>query len=367
MPITTLSPSLKRKLTNYGLLTSGVLLLPGSSNLKAEVIYTDIADVTITAGRATISTPDQDIDGDGTNDFKASAYIYYYATTRQDRLGANQNSIGPVVAGSTFGPSSSLSPNATSFIARLVPPGSSAPSIYMGLAFNISGATHYGWIQYSYSYPTPGAGVTLTIKDFAYESEPGVGIIVGAIGTTLPVQLTTLTAEEEKGKVAIKWTTAAELDNQGYHIQRSANGQSWESIGFVEGNGTTNEDHSYAFVDEAPLIGASLYRLAQVDFDGTVELTDAVSVNVDQNVSALLVSPNPVATSELTLNFVLPDAENVQVFITDMAGKQLSTSTFEGVSGSNEYRMEVGSLPTGTYLARVQLRDEVLVRRFVKQ
>ena len=48
---------------------------------------------------------------------------------------------------------------------------------YMGLEFDISGQTHYGWARITSVYDSP----TVTIHDWAYETQPGVGIAAGAI------------------------------------------------------------------------------------------------------------------------------------------------------------------------------------------
>ena len=47
---------------------------------------------------------------------------------------------------------------------------------YMGVMFNIEDAVHYGWVRIS----NPFDGTGGTIMDFAYETEPGVGILAGA-------------------------------------------------------------------------------------------------------------------------------------------------------------------------------------------
>lgn len=47
---------------------------------------------------------------------------------------------------------------------------------YMGVAFDIDGATHYGWIDLLVASLSPGA----VIYGWGYETEPGVSILAGA-------------------------------------------------------------------------------------------------------------------------------------------------------------------------------------------
>ena len=48
---------------------------------------------------------------------------------------------------------------------------------YMGVAFDIDGATHYGWIDLLVASLSPGA----EIYGWGYETQPGVGILAGAV------------------------------------------------------------------------------------------------------------------------------------------------------------------------------------------
>ncbi len=53
---------------------------------------------------------------------------------------------------------------------------------YIGTEFQIEGQTHYGWIQFEDRIGSSGG----YLLDYAYESEPGVGILAGAIAIPEP-------------------------------------------------------------------------------------------------------------------------------------------------------------------------------------
>lgn len=109
----------------------------------------------------------------------------------------------------------------------------------------------------------------------------------------LPIELTEFTAEERGKKIKLSWTTATELDNDFFEIQRTGDLRTgnWELIGRVEGAGTTNLVQRYTFIDESPLNGDNYYQLKQVDFDGTFEISFVVVVKFfSGNVT---ISPNP--------------------------------------------------------------------------
>ena len=118
-----------------------------------------------------------------------------------------------------------------------------------------------------------------------------VGFIVG-IGTILkttnggggfiPVELTSFRATYSKNDVQLNWSTASELNNLGFEIERSTNRSDWRIIGFREGKGTSTEPQEYSFTDD--LFGNNsyilYYRLQQIDFDGSFEYSFIVEAEV---------------------------------------------------------------------------------------
>ncbi|MGK0390137.1 MAG: hypothetical protein ACI94Y_002888 [Maribacter sp.] len=38
---------------------------------------------------------------------------------------------------------------------------------------------------------------------------------------------------------ALDWTTAFEINNRGFEVERSKTGQTWKTIGFIEGFGNS--------------------------------------------------------------------------------------------------------------------------------
>ena len=83
----------------------------------------------------------------------------------------------------------------------------------------------------------------------------------------IPVELTSFTAEAAESEIILNWTTATELNNQGFEIERSSDNETFEKIGFVPGFGTTTESKSYAYKIIEFSSGFQYYRLKQIDFD----------------------------------------------------------------------------------------------------
>jgi hypothetical protein len=114
----------------------------------------------------------------------------------------------------------------------------------------------------------------------------------------LPVKWLSFTGTALKGVVELNWSTASELDNRDFTIQRSADGNSFQSIGTVEGKGTTTAVSYYAFTDQQPLKGIAYYRIKQTDINGKFSYSSVIRIsNNGQNGGALRLYPNPAVTS----------------------------------------------------------------------
>ena len=101
----------------------------------------------------------------------------------------------------------------------------------------------------------------------------------------LPVELTSFSATRIGSKVKLNWKTATEVNNYGFDVERSviSNGErnlSWETIGFVNGNGNSNSPKNYSFEDKNVTEGKYCYTIKQIDNDGQFEYSKTIEVNV---------------------------------------------------------------------------------------
>ena len=106
------------------------------------------------------------------------------------------------------------------------------------------------------------------------------GGITKGTNVGLPVELTSFTAEAFDQKVILKWTTATELNNNGFEIQRKVAESDFATVGFVRGEGTTTNQREYSYIDKDLVDGKYFYRLKQVDYNGTYEYSNIIEVDV---------------------------------------------------------------------------------------
>ena len=216
-----------------------------------------------------------------------------------------------------------------------------------------------GPVVQSGSFTTPVSGASNAQIEISYN---GYSFNIDAIAWDnmcldwiLPVELTSFTASADFGVVELRWFTATETNNQGFEVQRSAGGE-FETIGFVEGHGTTTEVQAYTYSDRSVAVGSYSYRLKQVDFDGTTTYSNIVEVNVpapaefalDQNY------PNPFNPST-KIAFRLAVDSKVSLKVFDVLGQEVA-SLVNGnlVAGGHSVDFDASSLNSGVYLYRIE-------------
>ncbi|SEQ26791.1 fibronectin type III domain-containing protein [Neolewinella agarilytica] len=113
------------------------------------------------------------------------------------------------------------------------------------------------------------------------------------VDASLPVQLTHFAGHPlDKGKNELLWQTSAESHHDHFVVERSHDNLPFRAIGRVDAPQTsTGPIKEYRFVDKASPAGGNLYRLRQVDFDGTYQFSSIISLNTPANEAGCW--PNP--------------------------------------------------------------------------
>lgn len=171
----------------------------------------------------------------------------------------------------------------------------------------------------------------------------------------IPVELSSFAASITGTDVNLSWITASELNNQGFEIEKSTDQNTWEKIGFVEGNGTTTEMKYYSYTDKSLQTGTYFYRLKQMDFDGTFDYSSVVEAEVTVPLEFALEQnyPNPFNPST-KINFSLAVDSKVTLKIFDLLGQEVTTLVnSELTAGNQEVTFNASGLNSGVYFYRI--------------
>ncbi len=190
----------------------------------------------------------------------------------------------------------------------------------------------------------------------------------GNPGGTIPVELLSFSGMGMKTTVLLSWSTAAETNNYGFEIFRKALDKSeWEKAGFVEGYGTTLKIQHYNYNDTICKPGKYLYKLRQIDFNGTYEYSGIIEVEVPYEIEFSLSQnyPNPF-NPETEIGYELPQRTRVQIRVYDILGNEIETLVNEEKpAGTYELTWNAAKLPSGVYFYQLQARDFVQTKKMI--
>jgi len=94
----------------------------------------------------------------------------------------------------------------------------------------------------------------------------------------LAIKLLSFTGVCALQTVALNWTTAMESNNKSFTVQRSDDGRNWQTIGVIDGAGTSSTLHTYSFTDKLPGGSVTYYRLMLSTFDAENTYSPVITV-----------------------------------------------------------------------------------------
>lgn len=171
----------------------------------------------------------------------------------------------------------------------------------------------------------------------------------------IPVELTSFTADINGNIVTLNWETATETNNSGFSIERKSSVSEYQTIGFVPGFGTTTESKSYSYSDDNVQPGNYIYRLRQIDYNGTYEYSPAVEVEVYAPSEFTLNQnyPNPFNPST-KINFSLAADSKVTLTIFNLIGEKVAELINGNLSaGTHEVIFDAANLQSGVYFYKL--------------
>ncbi len=184
--------------------------------------------------------------------------------------------------------------------------------------------------------------------------------------SVIPVELISFNASQVGGDVRLHWRTGTENNNRGWFVQRREVGSDWQEIAFVDGYGTTTDQQSYEYYDSQVAMNREYdYRLRQVDFDGSEELSGIFSVNTHaapMSTRLLPNYPNPFNPSTAISAELAQDGQ-MSIEVYDMLGRLVRTLA-EGHhdAGRHVYEwdgrdLNGAAVQSGIYFARLTTAD----------
>lgn len=190
-----------------------------------------------------------------------------------------------------------------------------------GFNRSLCNISHYdgGWD------PTQSQGAAGGSDPYTREVDSLSGFSPFAVGANdvLPIELLQFTAKlHDDTKVHLNWSTASELNNDFFTVERSIDGFGFSEIGNTEGAGNSTTLNNYSMVDMSPIENeVSYYRLKQTDFDGEYEYSRVIAVDVEMNKQFVFyLFPNPAKDNVFLTSDKAEANQEVSVLVYDVVG-----------------------------------------------
>ncbi len=211
---------------------------------------------------------------------------------------------------------------------------------------------------------------------FEFKSDPSItrdgwylddiSIFVFAV---VPVELSSFIATISDNKIYLGWETSSELNNRGFEVQKKNlnNNSEWQKVGFVDGAGTTTDKQSYTFVDSNPGNGTILYRLKQIDYDGSFKIYPPVMIEFNIPDKFLLSQnyPNPFNPGT-KISWQSPVSGQTTLKVYDLLGNEVAKLVDEyKAAGNYEVEFNAGNLASGVYFYKLTTGSLAQVKKMI--
>ncbi len=234
--------------------------------------------------------------------------------------------------------------------------GASSTGLGNGANDNSEGAGGNGWV--APLTVTAGQKYILLIDNFTANSTPFTLDFSGSTASLncnlLPIELLSFTGEKNTGYNLLQWSTATELNNDYFTLEKSYNAIDWNELTIVDGAGTSTQKHNYEFRDYGFSDQIVYYRLKQTDFDQSYNYSAVVSIDGSTSVVYMTdIGPNPT-NKNISFGFYTPQKGNLNIQIIDYMGKVVNEKQQMMNEGKNALKVTTSNLSNGIYFVKVK-------------
>lgn len=225
------------------------------------------------------------------------------------------------------------------------------------------------YLAWSYSVTYPGINTT---NAQAWGIDDVSITALSPFTSPLPTNFLRFTGERKADKNQLLWSTATEANNKGFELQRSADGTSYQPIGFIPSSATGGNSIApidYNFNDYDFTGVKQFYRLKQIDLDGKVNFSPVVLIQDEKigKISIVDLYPNP-ASGTIALTVDAPARNRLTCSIIDIAGYTVKQVLLNAEAGTNVFRIDIVGLRPGIYYLKcIRTSGGAIIRKFVVQ
>ncbi len=168
----------------------------------------------------------------------------------------------------------------------------------------------------------------------------------------------------EKGAL-ISWTTATEVNNDYFQIEKSEDAKAWEILDILKGAGNSNSLARYEFLDNQFSENTAYYRIKQVDYDGKYEYSPILSIFCNESVNAFEFTGYKISDNRLDVSLKTDDPGIIKISLCDISGKKITSYTVNHPDkGVNFIQQEVHVI-NGVYILIVEQNNTRISKKLI--
>lgn len=183
------------------------------------------------------------------------------------------------------------------------------------------------------------------------------------VGGTIPVKLVKFAGSLQNNNAILNWSTETEVNNTGFNIERSIDGTTYNTVGFVAGAGNSTSLRNYNFTDRNIPTGIVYYRLNQIDLDGKTTYSNIIKLNNEASTNFTVTVVNP-SKSKVDLQLFTSTGKKVSLNLYGMNGQLIMSKQADLTAGTTS--LSIGEkLSKGSYVLNIISDGEKLTKQVI--
>ncbi len=210
----------------------------------------------------------------------------------------------------------------------------------------------------------PAGTYFIKINNFSAGEFADYSLTNSVTSIVLPVTFINFDGILRNNQALLNWSTATEINNKGFEVEKSMDGQTFVAIGFVSGNGNSSLLHNYSYIDNKVLSGSNYYRLKQIDLDNNFNYSSIIRLDFKNFDWAVFGNP---LTSNSWMQLQLDRKANVAIQIISLDGKMIQTINKGNISeGTYSIPLNLGNVSKGMYIIKLMVDNQVYSKKVIK-
>ncbi|WP_199120233.1 T9SS type A sorting domain-containing protein [Pedobacter sp. ASV28] len=173
--------------------------------------------------------------------------------------------------------------------------------------------------------------------------------------SALPLNLISFAGKSSFNAAKFNWQTSNEVNVNSFVLERSVDGKNFSPIKTIQPKNTGGV-HNYQSEDLALLPATYYYRLKIIDNDGTIALSDVVTIKASAIVNLY---PNP-AQDHISINLATSEKKRAFIVYT-LDGKPVKTGTIAPYA--TYVNIDLAPLKSGTYILNIDSSNQTFIKK----